>query len=86
MEMPIYEYRCLKCGKTFEALQNIAAKPIAKCTYCQGKTKKIVSRSSFQLKGKGWYVTDYKKNTGSEINKEKPAKKENKKTDNAKIN
>jgi putative FmdB family regulatory protein len=86
MEMPIYEYRCSKCGKTFEALQSITAQPIAKCIYCQGKTKKIVSLSSFQLKGKGWYMTDYKNNNGSEIKKEKPAKKENKKTDNAKIN
>ena len=84
--MPIYEYRCSKCGKTFEALQSITAQPITKCIYCQGKTKKIVSLSSFQLKGKGWYITDYKNNTGSEIKKEKPAKKENKKTDNAKIN
>ena len=86
MEMPIYEYRCLKCGKTFEALQSIAAQPIAKCLYCQGKTKKIVSLSSFQLKGNGWYITDYKNNTGKEIKKETSPKKEIKKTDNAKIN
>jgi putative FmdB family regulatory protein len=87
MEMPIYEYRCSKCGKTFEALQNIAAQPIAKCIYCQGKTKKIVSLSSFQFKGNGWYITDYKKNSAdSKTKKEIPAKKENKKPDNAKIN
>lgn len=86
MEMPIYEYRCSKCGKTFEALQSISAPPIAKCIYCQGKTKKIVSLSSFQFKGKGWYITDYKNNTGNEEKKGKPAKKENKKTDHAKIN
>jgi putative FmdB family regulatory protein len=85
MEMPIYEYRCLKCGKISEALQSIAAQPITKCIYCQGKTKKIVSMSSFQLKGKGWYITDYKNGANSEIKKEKPAKKENKKTANAKI-
>jgi len=84
--MPIYEYRCLQCGKTFEALQSIAAKPIAKCIYCQGKTKKIVSLSSFQFKGNGWYITDYKKNSGQEIKKETPAKKEVKKTDHAKTN
>jgi putative FmdB family regulatory protein len=84
--MPIYEYRCLQCGKTFEALQSIAARPIAKCIYCQGKTKKIVSLSSFQFKGKGWYDTDYKHHTGSEKKNDSPQKKENKKTDNAKIN
>ena len=84
--MPIYEYRCSKCGKTFEALQSISARPIVKCIYCQGKTKKIVSLSSFQFKGNGWYITDYKNNTSNETKKSKPVKKENKKTDNAKIN
>jgi len=72
--MPIYEYRCSKCKKTFEALQSIAAEPISKCIYCQGKTKKIVSLSSFQFKGKGWYITDYKKD-GSGEKKSEPAKK-----------
>ena len=84
--MPIYEYRCLKCGKTFEALQSISADPISKCIYCQGKTKKIVSLSSFQFKGKGWYITDYKKHDGSE-KKSAPAKKTaEKKNKNANIN
>jgi len=72
--MPIYEYRCSKCGKTFEALQSIAADPIAKCIYCRGKAKKIVSVSSFQFKGKGWYITDYKNNPTGE-KKGGPAKK-----------
>lgn len=79
--MPIYEYRCLKCGKTFEALQSISAEPISKCIHCQGKTKKIVSLSSFQFKGKGWYLTDYKKSGESEKKIEpvkKAAKKNNK--------
>lgn len=72
--MPIYEYRCLKCGKTFEALQAVSAEPINKCIHCQGKTKKIVSLSSFQLKGNGWYITDYKK-SGDGEKKSEPAKK-----------
>ncbi|MBN2398833.1 MAG: zinc ribbon domain-containing protein [Candidatus Aminicenantes bacterium] len=85
--MPIYEYRCLKCGKTFEVLQSIAAHPIAKCIYCQGKTKKIVSLSSFQFKGNGWYITDYKKSVAPDkTKKETRPKNENKKTENAKIN
>jgi putative FmdB family regulatory protein len=87
MEMPIYEYRCLKCGKTFEALQSIAAHPITKCIYCQGKTKKMVSLSSFQFKGNGWYITDYKKSgTEGKAKKETPPKIESKKSENAKIN
>ncbi|MCX6557395.1 MAG: zinc ribbon domain-containing protein [Candidatus Aminicenantes bacterium] len=88
MDMPIYEYRCSKCGKTFEALQGIGAPPITKCIYCQGKTKKIVSLSSFQFKGKGWYITDYKKTdtaNGKTIKESQP-KKEVNKTDHAKIN
>jgi putative FmdB family regulatory protein len=56
--MPIYEYQCQKCG-TFEATQRITDKPLAKCPNCKGKVKKLISNTSFQLKGTGWYVTDY---------------------------
>jgi len=85
--MPIYEYRCSKCGKTFEALQSISAPHITKCIYCQGKTKKIVSLSSFQFKGSGWYITDYKKkDADGTAKKETRVKKESKKTDHAKTN
>jgi len=57
--MPIYEYQCKKCGKIEEALQNFSDKPLTKCRHCPGKLHKLVSRSSFHLKGTGWYVTDY---------------------------
>jgi putative FmdB family regulatory protein len=56
--MPIYEYQCQKCG-TFEATQRITDKPLGKCPTCKGKVKKLISNTSFQLKGTGWYVTDY---------------------------
>jgi putative FmdB family regulatory protein len=56
--MPIYEYHCQKCG-TFEATQRITEKALAKCPTCKGKVKKLISNTSFQLKGTGWYVTDY---------------------------
>jgi putative FmdB family regulatory protein len=56
--MPIYEYDCQKCG-TFETTQKITDKPLAKCPTCKGKVKKLISNTSFQLKGTGWYVTDY---------------------------
>lgn len=59
--MPIYEYRCIKCGKTFDALQHMSAEPLQKCIFCQGKVEKLISSSSFQFKGSGWYITDYKK-------------------------
>lgn len=56
--MPIYEYQCDKCG-TFETTQRITEKPLAKCPTCKGKVRKLISNTSFQLKGTGWYITDY---------------------------
>jgi putative FmdB family regulatory protein len=63
--MPIYEYQCQKCGD-FEVTQKITDKALARCPTCKGKVKKLISNTSFQLKGTGWYVTDYQR-------KEKPA-------------
>jgi putative FmdB family regulatory protein len=56
--MPIYEYKCEKCG-TFEVTQRITEKALGKCPTCKGKVKKLISNTSFQLKGTGWYITDY---------------------------
>ncbi|MBN1114734.1 MAG: zinc ribbon domain-containing protein [Oligoflexia bacterium] len=58
--MPLYEYTCSKCKKNFEFLQGINDKPKSKCPDCSGKLVKRISSSNFQLKGKGWYATDYK--------------------------
>jgi putative FmdB family regulatory protein len=58
--MPIYEYKCRKCGKQFEAFQGISDPELKSCKFCKGKVQKMVSLSSFSLKGSGWYVTDYK--------------------------
>jgi len=57
--MPIYEYKCQKCGKEFEELQRITDPPLSSCPFCNGPVTKLLSLSSFQLKGSGWYVTDY---------------------------
>jgi putative FmdB family regulatory protein len=57
--MPIYEYRCTKCGNEFEIFQSITDETIPKCEACKGKAKRLISQSSFHLKGSGWYVTDY---------------------------
>ena len=62
--MPIYEYECTKCGKLEEVLQNFSDKPLTKCKSCAGKLQKLVSQSTFHLKGTGWYVTDYKDRPG----------------------
>lgn len=58
--MPIYEYRCNKCGD-FEVMQKITEKPLSKCPTCKAKVSKLMSNTSFQLKGTGWYITDYAK-------------------------
>ena len=64
--MPIYEYECEKCGKILEIMQKFSDAPLSECE-CHGKLKKLISSSSFHLKGSGWYVTDYKgKNAGSQ--------------------
>src|SRR5262245_404880 len=57
--MPIYEYTCQKCGRHLEALQKMSDKPLTRCPECKGKLEKIFSQTSFQLKGSGWYASDY---------------------------
>ena len=57
--MPIYEYECSSCNKVFEVQQRISDDPLESCPDCQGEVKKIVSVSSFQLKGGGWYADGY---------------------------
>jgi len=59
--MPIYEYRCAECGAQQEILQRISDAPLTDCPEC-GKPalKKLVSAAGFQLKGSGWYVTDFR--------------------------
>jgi putative FmdB family regulatory protein len=57
--MPIYEYTCRKCGAHLEVLQKISDKPLARHSRCGGKLEKEWSRTGFQFKGTGWYVTDY---------------------------
>jgi putative FmdB family regulatory protein len=56
--MPIYEYQCRKCGQ-FELMQKITEPALTRCPTCQSKVTKLISSTSFQLKGSGWYVTDY---------------------------
>ena len=56
--MPIYEYRCAKCGE-FELMRRITDEPLKRCPTCRGKVTKLISNTSFQLKGSGWYATDY---------------------------
>ncbi len=66
--MPTYEYECQKCGKTFEVFQSMKDAPITKCVTpkCRGKVVRLVSAGSGLIfKGSGFYITDYKKDSGS---------------------
>ena len=59
--MPIYEYLCESCGKELEKIQKFSDQPLKECPECgKPSLKKLVSASSFRLKGTGWYETDFK--------------------------
>jgi putative FmdB family regulatory protein len=59
--MPIYEYRCEACGHALETIQKFSDAPLTDCPACgKGALKKLISAAGFQLKGGGWYATDFK--------------------------
>ena len=80
--MPLYEYRCDNCGRTFELIQKFSDPPAEHCPTCGGgPVHKLLSSPAIQFKGSGWYVTDYaKKGSGSAAKSESntPEKKESK--------
>ena len=64
--MPIYEYRCNDCGTRHEHLQKLGEAPLERCPDCGSmQYAKLVSAAGFQLKGSGWYATDFKGSSGS---------------------
>jgi putative FmdB family regulatory protein len=89
--MPIYEYRCDACGHELESLQKMGAVPLLDCPSCnKSSLKKLISAAGFQLKGTGWYATDFKsgakpvttsENSGKEESKAEPTKEAATKTD-----
>ncbi len=59
--MPIYEYQCGACGHRLEAMQKMSEDPLSDCPECgRPELRKLISAAGFQLKGGGWYVTDFK--------------------------
>ena len=71
--MPLYEYKCLRCGHRFELIRKFSDRPVTACIKCGGKVEKLVSSSSIAFKGSGWYVTDYGgKSGGKETGKDEP--------------
>ncbi|NBY20580.1 zinc ribbon domain-containing protein [bacterium] len=63
--MPLYEYKCDSCEKTFEVIQKFSDGPLKDCPECGKSVEKLMSLGSFQLKGSGWYNTDYRKSSSS---------------------
>ncbi len=61
--MPIYEYNCKQCG-VFEVTQRITDAPLSTCPTCAGDVHRLISLTSFVLKGSGWYATDYARSNG----------------------
>ncbi len=57
--MPLYEYRCLKCGIHLEKIQKFSDPPLTNCEKCDGKLERLLSSPAIHFKGSGWYVTDY---------------------------
>ena len=57
--MPLYEYHCKSCDKTFELRQKFSDAPASECPTCGGSVEKLISQSGFSLKGGGWYGDGY---------------------------
>lgn len=71
--MPIYEYQCTNCHHHFDLMQKISDEPVKQCPECHKDTViKLISAAGFQLKGTGWYATDFKnKNTSADTSSKK---------------
>ena len=79
--MPIYEYRCLDCSHQEEHLQRLSEPPLTVCPSCgKASYKKLLSAAGFQLKGSGWYATDFR-NTGAKSADKKTETKTESKTE-----
>jgi putative FmdB family regulatory protein len=74
--MPLYEYKCHSCGKTFEVIQKFADDALKTHLECGGEVERLFSAPAFHLKGTGWYKTDYAKKNGSEKPKSDESKSE----------
>ena len=76
--MPLYDYRCHKCGETFEVMQKFSDAPLTVHEGCGGEVEKLLSPPALQFKGSGWYITDYARNGKSSANGKSETKSETK--------
>jgi len=80
--MPIYEYRCSACGQEHEVLQKVSEPPLTECPSCgKPQLQKQLTAAGFQLKGSGWYATDFKGNAKRADDKSKTETKSDAKSD-----
>ena len=74
--MPLYEYRCLKCDRHTDKIENVNGPHLKKCPHCGGKVESVITAPAIQFKGSGWYVTDYgKKTSGGDFSKSEKSEK-----------
>ncbi|MEQ1947839.1 MAG: FmdB family zinc ribbon protein [Bryobacteraceae bacterium] len=76
--MPLYEYQCSKCGKTFELMRKFSDPQVTIHEECGGAVEQLLSAPAFQLKGTGWYVTDYAKGGNKGAGEKSETKSESK--------
>ena len=63
--MPLYEYKCDRCGDVFEVIEKFSDPPLEQHKGCGGRVERLLSAPALQFKGTGWYVTDYARNSGN---------------------
>jgi putative FmdB family regulatory protein len=78
--VPLYEYKCLKCGRRTEKIEPVSGPYLKKCPHCGGKVESLISAPSIQFKGSGWFVTDYagKSSAGGDSGKDEKTASEKK--------
>jgi putative FmdB family regulatory protein len=78
-ELPLYEYRCVKCDRHTDKIENLKGPHLKKCPHCGGKVESVITAPAIQFKGTGWYVTDYgRKTSGGDGEKREQSEKSEK--------
>jgi putative FmdB family regulatory protein len=67
--LPLYEYRCTKCGVTMEKIRKFSDPPLTKCAQCGGRLERLLSSPAIRFKGSGWYVNDYPSKSSAKSSK-----------------
>lgn len=79
--MPLYEYKCLECGRLMERIEKVSGPHLKRCSHCGGQVERLLGAPAIQFKGAGWYVTDYaKKSSGGDAAKGEKSASETKET------